>query len=249
MLLVFFPSIFKSFCEVIKDASFTNIRRLSRLFNFYRLSLIPNREREREREREDYFVKTQGSLRPNLIPITIFCVVHWAQSVSLEFFRCIFHPPKKSVIASFSSCVVLAMFSACSNMAKWQNSYCSGVWIVSALWVLKVFTVLNTSHFPTSAKRATFTSIVQKVPVRPIPALQCTIIGGPLGCPFHCDPNACTASFCASRTRPTICKHDSADDGTPKSGQEVIWKWTSLRFSPDYDMSKDVLILPTAIKN
>lgn len=134
---------------------------------------------------------------------------------SVESLSCIFQPSKKSLIASFSSCIVLGMLRACSKMARWQNSYCSTVWIVKALWARKCFTVLNISHLPTSLKRATLTSIVQKVPVRPMPALQCTKMGGPLGCPFHLDPKACTASVWASRTRPITWRQDSAEEGTP----------------------------------
>lgn len=41
---------------------------------------------------------------------------------------------------------------------------------------------------------------LKNLPVLPIPALQCTTIGGPLGCPAHVSPNACTICCCFSRT-------------------------------------------------
>jgi hypothetical protein len=52
-------------------------------------------------------------------------------------------------------------------------------------------------------------------PVLPIPALQCTTIGGPLGCPAHVSPNATTIAFCFLLTRSKNSSIALADLGTP----------------------------------
>jgi len=62
-------------------------------------------------------------------------------------------------------------------------------------------------------------------PVRPMPAEQWTIIGGPRWCPAHLSPRSCNMDDWHFRTLPRKSNMATALCGTPKSGHELKRKW------------------------
>jgi len=53
------------------------------------------------------------------------------------------------------------------------------------------------------------------LPVLPMPALQCTTIGGPRGCPAHVSPLLASNLLCCCLTKDKNCNKAEADLGTP----------------------------------
>lgn len=53
------------------------------------------------------------------------------------------------------------------------------------------------------------------LPVLPMPALQCTTIGGPRGCPAHVSPLLASNLLCCCLTKDKNCSKALADWGTP----------------------------------
>ncbi len=70
------------------------------------------------------------------------------------------------------------------------------------------------------------------LPVLPMPALQCTNIGGPQGWPVQPSPICSTAFDWWRRTSSRNSNIAAADRGVPKSGQLVNWKCATRLLSP-----------------
>lgn len=67
------------------------------------------------------------------------------------------------------------------------------------------------------------------LPVLPIPALQCTTIGGPLGSPFQLSLTPLNISICCIRISLINASKDLVDVGDSLSAQLVKWKCDTFR--------------------
>ena len=86
--------------------------------------------------------------------------------------------------------------SLSSNALHWKDiNQMSGL-----RWEKIISPVFIISTFPMSSNFLMAISSVQKVPVRPMPALQWTTMGGPSSCPVQAGTISVTISACFSRT-------------------------------------------------
>lgn len=103
----------------------------------------------------------------------------------------------------------------CSMMAKWQNTYWSGICILKARCdrMRRTVSLMLTVCMCSNLRR--LMSVVINVPVLPIPALQCTTMGGPRAWPCHSDPRELTASSWQARTLNKNSRKAAAELGVP----------------------------------
>lgn len=97
----------------------------------------------------------------------------------------------------------------------------TSVCTIAGRWARKILTVWNTSNTPSYCIRSKTILNVINTPVRPTPALQCTVIGPSW-------PN-CSFVLC---TWPMKSIKPSPDLGTPCSGQSINWNCRTVREEP-----------------